>query len=374
VTFTIAGFFRLLPLPVACAVTLAGASAAAFKDFRDWHVACDNLRNCSAYGFTDDPASAWIRIERPGAPGATARIVIAAEVEEKIRVSLAFDDPALPGLPGGEVALDRTDSAFDRIVIADPAAVDVLIASLRKAKELTVRRIDPPGAAKSDPETSRISLSGAVAALLWIDEQQQRLGTATAFVRRGDRPVSSMPPQPEAPAVHAAKPGPAGAQPADLPPPAIKALTAKAAAACGEGERAKHEDAYRLSRDASLHSFSCPGMSGAYNLASVFMVVPASQPQAAAVVKFAHPAGSTARTGGDNTAGVPLNIAINAGFDENTLTLSTFNKGRGLGDCGQAEEWVWDGKAFQLVLLQSMSQCKGVQSDDWPVLYRAERR
>src|SRR5262244_90670 len=90
--FAILGFSRLLLLPVACAA--AGgtcASAAESKDFRDWHAACDNLRNCSAYGFqADDPAYAYVRVERSGAPTASATITVVADVNEKTAVSLAF--------------------------------------------------------------------------------------------------------------------------------------------------------------------------------------------------------------------------------------------------------------------------------------------
>jgi hypothetical protein len=369
VTFIIARSLRLIALVPALFFANVISAAAESKDFRDWHAACDNVRNCSAYGFpADELSSAWIRIERGGAPAATARITIAADVAENTRVSLTFDDPALPGLPAGEVALDKGDGSFDRLAIADPAAVDTLIASLRKAKALAVRRIDPPGGDKSDPQTSHISLSGAVAALLWIDEQQQRLGTATAFIRRGDRPASSMAPPPPAPAVRAARPPAGGAAPAALPPKDLKALTSMARKLCDDDERTEREDAFHLAPDATLHSFSCPGMSGAYNHASVFLIVPDGRPQAATPVKFAYPA---AVAGTSKAAEV---LAINAGFDPGTLTISTFNKGRGLGDCGQSEEWAFDGKAFQLVLLRSMPHCKGVESDDWPVHYRADRK
>jgi hypothetical protein len=56
------------------------------------------------------------------------------------------------------------------------------------------------------------------------------------------------------------------------------------------------------------------------------------------------------------------------------MTLSTFNKGRGLADCGAGEEWVFDGRTFQLVLLKAMAHCKGLHSDDWPVQYQAEAK
>jgi hypothetical protein len=370
VKFAIARFFRLSSLLLTGAAAFSAGASAADKDFRDWHAVCDNLRNCSAYGLqADDPAGAWVRIERGGAPAAPPRITIAADVNEKTTVALAFDDAALQGLPAGPVALERTgDDAFARIVIDDPAAVDAVVASLRKAQTLAVRRIDPRDGERSDPETSAIPLSGAVAALLWIDEQQQRLGTATAFIRRGDKPASSIPPQPKTPVVHAAKPLPADAAPRKLPPPEARLLTAKARALCGEEERRTAlADSSRLAPDASLYGFSCRDVSGAYNLASVFLVVPEAAPQAARAVKFAFPAGVAAKLD-------PEALAINASFDPQTMTLSTFNKGRGPGDCGSAENWVFDGETFQLVLLRSMPHCKGITDGDWPVHYRAERR
>jgi hypothetical protein len=371
VTFTVTRFFRLTSLLLACAACCnPDAAAADFKDFRDWLVVCDNLRNCSAYGFeADDPSTAYVSIERGGAPDATARITIAADVDENTKIALAFDDAALRGLPAGPIALDKGDDvAFGRVAINDQATVDALIASLRKAQTLVVQRIDPPGGQKSDPETSKISLSGAVAALLWIDEQQQRLGTATAFIRRGDRPASSIPPPPRAAVIHAARP-PAGAAPRALPPAEARMLTAKAKELCSGDEHARLDGTYRLSSDLSLYDFSCPDTSGAYNEASVFLIAPDGKPQAARPVKFVYPAGipSGAAAAGDA-------IAINASFDQDTMTLSTFDKGRGLADCGAAEDWVWDGKTFQLVLLRKMPRCKGVASDDWPVHYHAEAK
>ena len=67
-------------------------------------------------------------------------------------------------------------------------------------------------------------------------------------------------------------------------------------------------------------------------------------------------------------------IAVNPIFDAKTMTISTVGKGRGLGDCGTSEDWVWDGKTFRLALLKMMGQCRAVPLYDWPTLYRTERR
>src|SRR5262245_53586322 len=92
VKFAITRISRLVLLLLACAAEATGApcaSAAEFKDFRDWHAACDNLRNCSAYGFqADEPASAYMRVERSGAASAPVKITIVAQVNDKTTVTL----------------------------------------------------------------------------------------------------------------------------------------------------------------------------------------------------------------------------------------------------------------------------------------------
>ncbi len=373
-TFAIAGLVRLAPLLLAGAVICSARPAAAeFKDFRDWLAVCDNLRNCAAYGFVagDEPSSAYVFIARGGAPAATARITIDADVDDNVKVALSFDDAALHGLPEGPLAFGKgDDGGFGHVVIDDPAAVDTALASMRKAQTLVVRRIDPPGGPKIEQETSKISLSGLVAALLWIDEQQQRLDTKTALVRRGDRPVSSIQPPPGAPSVRAAKPPPDKPTP-DKPLPAadMRLLTAKVRSLCNDDHHVNLEDTFRLTADSALYDFTCPDFSGAYNQTSVFLIVPDGRPQAARPVKFVYPAGVA--TGAAEAGSV---VATNAGFDPSTMTLSTFNKGRGVADCGAAEDWVFDGQTFQLVMLRAMPHCKGVASDDWPVHYQAEAK
>jgi hypothetical protein len=369
VKFAIMRFSRLTLLLLAYPAT-GGSAAAEFSDFRDWYAACDNLRNCSAYGLqVEEPTYAYMRVERSGAPSASAKITIVADVNDKATVALAFDDASLRGLPSGPVAFKRDgQDSYGRLVIDDPTAVEMLLASIPKARTLVLSRIDPPGSKKSNPETIEISMPGAVAALSWIDEQQQRLGTTTALIRRGDKSASSIPPQPKAPIVQATKPPPTDRAP---PPPSMASvLVAKAKALCGDDDETRLKDTVRLDRDKSLHSFSCPSSSGAYNIHSVFLIVPDANPQAARPVDFAYPT----KIGSIEPEPGKAYVATNAGFDGNTMTLSTFSKGRGLADCGTAEDWVWDGQTFRLTLLRKMPHCKGIVDDDWPVLYRAERK
>src|SRR5262245_46144942 len=118
-TFALAAVSRLVLLLLVCAATGGACAAAEFKDFRDWYAACDNLRNCSAYGFeVENPPRAYMLVERSGAPSASARITIVAWANHYATVTLAFDDPGLRGLPSGPVAL-KTDGpdTYGRLAI-----------------------------------------------------------------------------------------------------------------------------------------------------------------------------------------------------------------------------------------------------------------
>ena len=51
-----------------------------------------------------------------------------------------------------------------------------------------------------------------------------------------------------------------------------------------------------------------------------------------------------------------------------------FAKARGVGDCGSAATWAWDGHAFRLLRETVMEPCRRVVSEDWPTLYVTQRK
>src|SRR5262249_33612075 len=59
----------------------------------------------------------------------------------------------------------------------------------------------------------------------------------------------------------------------------------------------------------------------------------------------------------------PEPTLVNAGFDPKTASLSSYSKGRGPGDCGTSQQWVWDGSRFRLTEMREMSECRG--SIEW---------
>src|SRR5690606_16927615 len=69
-----------------------------------------------------------------------------------------------------------------------------------------------------------LSLAGATAVLLKMDEAQGRIGTPGALVRRGTRPESSVLPALPAPVVKGVKPRPTRKEDALLAKPLVEAL------------------------------------------------------------------------------------------------------------------------------------------------------
>ncbi len=366
-----ASIARLLALAVLAAASCGSARAEPspaprsgdVNDFRDWMVACDNLRSCSAYGVDADVYGlAYIRVTRDGAPEAALTITIGMNLDEGIKATLAFDDSTLPGLPGGTIAAtSAADDGITRVVIRDAAAVAQLVASFHKAGKLIVTRIDPPGATPSDPAATEISLAGFAAAMRWIDEQQKRVGTVTAVIARGDKPASAVPPVPAARTVRAAKIA-GGPPPKTIP----AAVLAKAKKSCEASEPfTAAEDATRLSGNQVMYWFHCREMSGAYNYYYALVIAAPGRPPRVATFPFPPDSENP-----DEDA----EWAVNPAFDAKTATLTTLNKARGFGDCGALSEWVWDSAAFRVLAVKAMPSCKGIPVDDWPTLFRAARK
>jgi len=355
---------RLLVVSLfACTAVAANPASAQMKEFRDWLAACDNTRSCTAYGFDVDPGGyAYVRLTRDAGADAILRVTVAVNVQEGAKFKVSFDDPALGDLPAEASAGDaNNDDDLRRLVISDPKAVETLLASLRKAKKIVVTRIDAPGATASDPATTEISLAGVVAAMLWMDDQQKRVGTVTALVKRGDKPATAIPTQLAPPVVTAAKipPGP-------KPEQARIAVIAKARAVCEDKKISEAEDMTRLAADQVMYWFRCQEKSGAYNFFYALIIDQRGKPLREVEFKLPREVATAA------DGGVEMNI--NPGFDESTQTMSLLNKGRGIADCGQASQWAWDGRSFRLIESKVMPTCKGVAPSDWPVLYHAERK
>ncbi|MFM1976608.1 MAG: hypothetical protein RL145_1454, partial [Pseudomonadota bacterium] len=63
---------------------------------------------------------------------------------------------------------------------------------------------------------------------------------------------------------------------------------------------------------------------------------------------------------------------VNVSVEPETGQISAFSKGRGVGDCGSAQTYTWDGTNFVLTNLIEMNACNGLTPDFWPVRVKTE--
>ena len=335
-----------IPVPALAVVfVLAPVVAAAdTNSFKDWTVVCDNQRTCQVAGFSADDSElpAVLRLSRSGEAGAPAKV----EIDLLGETGFAGKAPAL-AIDGRVVmtakAVTSRDSA-DFTAVLDDAQVGPLLGAARNGTLLSVRA--------GDKELGQVSLAGMVAALRYVDDQQKRVGTVTAMVAKGSGPAAGVPAPPPLPILH---PAPAIAQTGlpSKPPPAVAALAHKAECDVEPGSEGKPE-AFRLSADKVLWQMPCGG--GAYNFSSLFVVVD-----------------KNGRAGLAPLENVDDGLATNADYDPKTRILDAYDKGRGIGDCGNSSQWVWTGDAFVLSKAAVMPVCRGY-GGDWPTIFRAEVR
>ncbi len=348
----------LLALPLLLAA--AAAPAQGYKAVKRWVAGCDNTRHCSAIGFAPEHAEgmAMLHFERgAGADDAVQRITLRVDhpVSRENYWVLQVDDAEL--LQFNDTHLVDADSGEGiDIAITDADEIAAMFGAMRGADTLTLVGDGGP--------VGTFSLSGASAILLWIDEQQQRLGTTTAFVRKGDKPATGIPAPPPLRQVNAIPGGKPleAVEAARLGKLVRETLEADMCESAADDERLT-DAAWELPDGRTLVQLTC--YAGAYNYGSSwFWLEQGAQPQ---MIPFPVPAED-----GSGKMTVTGDL-VNASFDPATGLLDMFSKGRGIGDCGARGIWVFDGQHFALVEYALMSDCQGVTPDFWPVLWRSAR-
>jgi hypothetical protein len=339
--------------PTAPTAEASSGTAGAARSFGDWSVSCDNVGDCTAFGFVaeTEPTGPFVRIVRAaGGAGEPVIHISTGEPEtppasEPDVLTVVVDGPAPASFTLPRDASDEPAGYMGRAAPAD---------AVRLAEALGNGRALRVSAAGLPVET--VSLNGAAAALLWIDERQGRVGTRTALRAKGDS--SAVPAPRPVPTVRRAAAGGRDAG-AALPRPA-NLLTHPEVVACREDSgQAPELITGPLGAEANLYAVPC--YSGAYNTAFRVFVSGAD--------------GTGLRSAPiDGLAPDEDGALMNLDFDPASLTLSEFNKGRGVGDCGVARSWTWDGSRFRLTEESRMELCRGLEPGLWPVLHRTEVR
>ena len=331
-----------------CGLLAAAASAASpapkpeeLQVYGDWTVGCDNGRACQAVGlmpksWPDDAAT--IVVARGAEAGAAPEISII--MREGTGTALEVDGKRLP------VRLIPVEGEA-KVIRAD---VPALIAAMRSGNQLKVLGANGSG-------TGTASLKGASAALLYIDDRQQRVGTVTALVRTGAKPASSVPPPPAIPIVRAAPR--TTAPPINVGFARIEALRKQHSCTIGKVGGPDSAEVHALIATQSLVLLACG--SGAYNVSHVSLrrdpPWPGDQHNAGAVRR-------ESRLVGQGSAH-PGQCRLGPG-ERPARKLLQGPRPRRLRD---HSAYAWDGRRFRLVEEAIMGECRG--SQDYIRIWRA---
>jgi hypothetical protein len=362
---------------LAVGLCLAAGSALAeerghIRTFRDWVVGCDNARTCRAFGLParDSSAQLAIRIDRAGDPEAAPSVTVILSQDAApaagTRLKIVADG-------GGtvDVAIGRGATHDENeVTITDRAATTRLLDEIRRGRTLAIT-LDP--AQGSGERADPVSLDGALAALLWMDDRQKRVGTRTAIARAVDGPASAVPRPPRAPRPPqgVAMTGPA--VPAELPAawtePVMQAFRTIPGEACNqEDDNDEDIEAQRLSARLVLVSVRC--WRGAYNFSRAYYILeegPSPRVRPASFPRIRDPMPAAEDPPSNRN---PDHILWNGEIDAATGTVFHVAKGRGMSDCGEIGEWRWDGSRFQPLRLEVMPTCRGLLPPNWITLFR----
>jgi hypothetical protein len=307
------------------AAALAADPTAVSFSHKDWALQCDNTRACSAVGYEaesgeSEPVS--IRLTRAAGPGTAVKVDLQVYTEKA--------SPAALQITAGKFRLAGLDGNSPQV----PAAqVPRLLQELLRSEEAIVT---------AGKDRWVLSLAGASAVLLKMDEVQGRLNTPGALVRKGAQPESSVPPAVPAPVVKSVKPVAARKTDAALAGALLAAVDrADLDGQCtGSQPDASTVKVHRLTDRKLLLEVPC-GM-GAYNFSSLLFM--------------AH----------DRTPYQPRLLEdVDGEFDPATGEVRSAMKGRGIGDCWWMRSWRFDGRGFVLTGEQGDSMCRGFPGGAW---------
>ena len=398
--------------------TLAGlvfgqpGTALADRSFKSWRAAC-NETACSIQSQATG-ARVYLRITRASEPNAPWHVSLTG-----LRGKIGAESPLAFWVNGAPISRLVPKTGYRRVgpahFIADETALVQLFPGLAKGNRLAVSFIHWRGGRR----TVTFSLSGLAPSLRWIDEQQNRAnrqhyvaapgGTgrkvipvivqpvlaqtvaAPIVTTQSIAPTTITPPVMGAPASNPpAAPPPIVAnqavmarsdaastatepsaeletEPAEtfgLPGPVFQALRADKRCDLDRNDQASFRESIvedQLDANRTLYLLACS--SGAYNTVFRIYIYDRRYPDEAVPELFAAYSSSRGWYG--------KRSLINADYDPKTRTISAFEKGRGIGDCGSLERYKWTADGLRLVSYRYWGRCNGSRMPrDWPEIYR----
>ena len=331
-------------LPVAAMAT----SIKGIGNYQDWDLVCDNTGTCRMAGYQekgDDPVS--ILFTRAAGENAAVEgkftILPFGEADRDVQVGQDIEI-WLNGKSLGKVK-HISDDEPDKLTEEQTKA---LLSGLKKESEIRLTY---------GKTTLKVSDKGAAAAMLKMDEFQQRLNTPSALIRQGQEKHAVLAPQ-AAPKIEAVSVNNRQTTELKRGEKQFDAVLALLRKSNGTNEDAEnycyelHKDdvwnkqitLYPLTKGKVLAQAICS--SSAYNYTNYYAVLDGKLSKVEQVLE---------------------NRYNYADYDKNThiLKIEGSFKARGLGDCWHGQEAVWNGKTFILTKEYPSGSCKGFPGGAW---------
>lgn len=293
------------------AITLAAGGG--FKEFQTWQVICSQALDCSMRQFFSNASISQVEFRRAAGPETPLSIIVSTDRPEfsedasDITGSIVIDDgPPLP--------ISAENTHFDPVEAVWILSGDFIDSGLvARLKDGASMRLSLSRGAISVEGT--VALAGVAASLLFIDENQMRVGHSDALSAKGDKPPSPAIPF-------------RSIRSFDAFPDAIRHTFAEGGE-CADTEESQLDGnafVHQLSDNEAIYATPC-GTPGAYNFPYALFV-----DNFGSVTRMAFP---VMQEGAPST----MANAYNLDYDFETRSLTAFFRGRGIGDCGTYNEW-----------------------------------
>ena len=323
-------------LPVAAmATSIKGIG----ENYQDWDLVCDNTGTCRMAGYQEGDGS-----EHPVSILFTRAAGENAVVEGKLTILPLGDDRDIQVGQDIEIWLNGkslgkvkhiSDDAPDKLTEEQTKA---LLSGLKKESEIRLTY---------GKTTLKVSDKGAAAAMLKMDEFQQRLNTPSALIRQGQEKHAVLAPkvEPKIDAVSVNNRKTIELKHGEKQYDNVLALLRKAHDGCvDEDLESQYITIYPLTHNKVLAEALC--FKGAYQSTNYYAVLD------------------------DKLSKVEQVLAEQyneAGYDEKQgyAFVRGSYKGRALGDCWAGQDAVWNGKIFIRTSHWMTGSCKGLPGGTW---------
>ena len=321
-------------LPVAAMAT----SIKGIGNYQDWDLVCDNTGTCRMAGYQeegDDPVS--ILFTRAAGENAAVEgkftILPFGEADRDVQVGQDIEI-WLNGKSLGTVK-HISDDAPDKLTEEQTKA---LLSGLKKESEIRLTY---------GKTTLKVSDKGAAAAMLKMDEFQQRLNTPSALIRQGQEKHAVLAPQaaPKVEAVSVNNRKTIELKRGEKQFNHVLALLRKAYDGCVDEDLESQDiTLYPLTQNKVLAEVLC--VRGAYQRTNYYAVLDDKLSKVEQIL---------------------AGLYNEAGYDEKQgyAFVRGAYKGRGVGDCWSSQDAVWNGKIFIRTSKWTTGSCKGFGGGAW---------